>query len=58
MDIDKGRGNSLCAPSLYATKKTKCKPIKDPKYVKFGTFTPLLLEEVSFDEKVLGRFQN
>ena len=31
------------------------KAAKDLKDVKFGTFTPLLLEKVSFEGKVLGK---
>jgi len=31
------------------------KSVKDSNDMKFGMFTPLLLEEVSFDGKVLGK---
>lgn len=42
-------------PPYMPPRKLNAKLVKDPKDIKFGTFTPLLLEEVLFDDKVLGK---
>lgn len=42
-------------PPYFPLRKLGSKPVKDPKAMKFITFTPLLLEKVPFEGKVLGK---
>lgn len=54
MEIE-GTKTPFVLPPYMPPIKLSAKPIKDPKDAKFGTFTPLLPKEVSFDDEVLGK---
>lgn len=42
-------------PSDIPLRKPNSKPVKDSKDAKYGTFTPLLSEVVSFSREILGK---